>query len=90
VGHGLSAAAVTLLDRRDSALQTWQEHVAVFAACLPPIASRYRVSAALPIAALVMLYLAVRQASWSPGAASAMIVQGDLSASLGAQSVGSI
>lgn len=85
---GLSAAAVMLLDRRNSTAQPWPERVAVFAACLMPIASRYLLSAAVPIAALIMLYLAVRQAGRATGSASAMIVQGDLSANLGTHSVG--
>ena len=57
----LTAAAVMLLKGDGGNGPSRWERLLIFAACLAPMASRYAYSTAVPLAALVMLYVAVRQ-----------------------------
>ncbi len=57
----LTAAAVMLLKGDNGRAPGRRERILIFAACLAPMASRFAYSGAVPLAALVMLYVAVRQ-----------------------------
>lgn len=57
----LSAAAVMLFHGDDGRGPGRTERILIYVACLAPMASRFAFSGAVPLAALVMLYVAVRQ-----------------------------
>jgi hypothetical protein len=63
----LSAAAALLVYDEDGDRLSPVQLYAVFACCLLPMATRGLFSAAVPLAALVMLYLAVRRSSRNSG-----------------------
>lgn len=68
----LSAAAVMLLDRRTLPAVPLAERVGVFFCCALPFGAQYLFSAAVPFAAFILLYIAVRQAGRQAGDVAAL------------------